>query len=187
MRVRHPLRFAVPLAALMVAGCASVGPASPSAPAVVAPTSPLTLSEKAFVARAINKTLYQLEVSRLAAQRATDARVRAYAEGMVGRQTRFTDELVRLMSAKGVPPPKGLGSDNESKLHKLAALPPSAAFDQGYVRVIGIEDHQANISMLEQGRRIAVDRELRAFIDRNLPILRRELGVAQELASSLTG
>lgn len=188
LRTPAPPWLALPAiaVAMAVAGCASVAPAPPPPP-LVAPNSPLSLAEKAFVARAINKTLYELEVSKLAAQRASDARVRAYAEGMVGRQTQFTEELVRLMSAKGVPPPRGLPADKAGKLHKLASLPPSPAFDNGYVRVIGIEDHQSNITMLEQGRRIATDRDLRAFIDRHLPVLKRQLGVAQDLAGSLQG
>lgn len=184
----------IALAAALLAGCSTVSlsPTAPSAasppPAIaVAPVSPLTVAEKTFMVKAINKTLYELEVSRLAAQRASDARVRAYAEGMVTRQTQFTDELVRLMAEKGVAPPRGLPPEKATKLHKLASLPPSAAFDQGYVRVIGIEDHQANIQMLEKGRKIALDRDLRAFIDRALPTLRRQLSVAQDLAGSLAG
>jgi putative membrane protein len=126
-------------------------------------------------------------VSKLAAERATDPRVRAYAQGLVQRQTQFTNELIALMSAKGVSPPQGLPADKATKLHRLASLPRSAAFDEGYVRVVGIEDHQANIAMLEQGRRIATDRDLLAWIDRNLPVLRRLLSVGQALAGSLSG
>jgi putative membrane protein len=175
-------------ASLLLAACSTVAPAPEMAIVAVRPgASPLNLAEKAFVVKAINKTLYELEVSKIAAVRASDARVRAYAEGMVARQSQFTDGLVKLMAAKGVAPPKALPADKATKLHKLASLPPSVAFDQGYVRVIGIEDHQSNITLLEQGRRIAADRDLLAFIDRSLPTLRRQLSVAQELAGSISG
>lgn len=179
--------------AVLAAGCAN-GPAKDAAarpaaanPAPSATTSTLTVAERTFMAKAAAKTLYELEVSRLAAERAVDARVRAYAQGMVGRQTGFTNELAGLMSAKGLTPPRSLTPEQAAKLKRLAAVPPSAAFDNGYVRVVGIEDHQSNIALLEQGRRLAGDRDLRAWIDKTLPTLRRQLGVAQALAGSIAG
>ena len=185
---RIPAAFAIAAASLLLAACSTIAPTPEMAVVAVRPgPSPLNVAEKAFVVKAINKTLYELEVSKIAAVRASDPRVRAYAEGMVSRQAQFTDVLVKLMADKGVAPPKALPADKATKLHKLASLPPSAAFDQGYVRVVGIEDHQANISLLEQGRRIAVDRDLKAFIERSLPTLRRQLSVAQELAGSISG
>ncbi len=181
--------FAAVIASGLLAGCANVSgiTGTGAQPAVVASPAPFTIAERVFMAKAVAKTTYELEVSRLAAERATDPRVRSYAQSMVVRQTQFTNELIALMSAKGVAPPKGLSTDKAAKLHKLASLKPSLAFDQGYVRVVGIEDHEANIAMLEQGRRIANDRDLRAWIDRTLPTLRRQLGVAQNLAGSITG
>jgi putative membrane protein len=176
-------------AAALVSGCAGVSHIMGAGPerAVVAKPIPVTPAERVFMTKAAAKTMYELEVSRLAADRAIDPRVRTYAQSMVVRQTQFTNELVALMSARGVAPPKGLSPEKATKLHKLASLKPSPAFDQGYVRVVGIEDHEANIAMLEQGRRVATDAELKAWIDRTLPALRRQLSVAQNLAGSLTG
>ena len=91
------------------------------------------------------------------------------------------------MRAKGVQPPAGLAADKATKLHRLAALKPSAEFDRGYVRVVGVEDHMANIALFEKARRETRDRDLRAWIDRMLPALRTDLRAAQSLSGSLAG
>ena len=96
-------------------------------------------------------------------------------------------ELVALMSAKGVAPPKGLAADKKDKLNRLASLPPSAAFDNGYVRVVGIEDHRTNIAIFERARRETKDRDLLAWIDRTLFALRSHLSAAQSLVGTLDG
>ena len=188
---RAGVALAFALAAAMTSGCASlkeiVG-ARPPQPAVVAITpARLSAAERAFVTRAMTRSVYELEVSRLAAERATDPRVRSYAQMLVNAQTETSNELIRIVSAKGIAPSKTLPVDKATKLHRLASLPPSAAFDEGYVRVVGIEDHAASIALYENARRQAMDRDLQAWIDRSLAAMRRHLGVAQSLAGSITG
>jgi putative membrane protein len=189
---RAVLLASLGLAAVLGAGCASypgmrIGMgAGPGAPAVVAATR-LNAFERDFAIKAAAQGFYEVEVSRLAAERALKPAVRAYAQMMVNQHTQANNELVALMSAKGVAPPKGLAADKRTKLHRLASLPPSAGFDSGYVRVVGIEDHRTNITVFERARRESKDRDLLAWIDRTLFALRNHLAAAQSLAGTLEG
>jgi putative membrane protein len=97
----------------------------------------------------------------------------------------LNNELLELMSAHGVAPPRSLPAAKATKLHRLAALPPNDAFDNGYIRVVGIEDHRNAIAMFEKARMQVHDRDLRAFIDRSLTIMRTHLAAAQDAAASL--
>jgi putative membrane protein len=178
--------------AVVGAGCASsidlrtgMG-AGADTPAVQA-TAPLSAAEREFAIRIAAQGFYEIEVSRLAAQRAVNTGVRAYAQMLVNHHTQANNELIALMSAKGVAPPKGLAADKTEKLHRLAGLPPSAGFDNGYVRVVGIEDHRTNIAIFERARRETKDRDLLAWIDRTLLALRSHLSAAQSLAGTLDG
>ena len=103
-------------------------------------------------------------------------RVRSYARAIAQRDAQADDELTALMRSKGVQPPAGLAADKATKLHRLASLKPSAEFDRSYVRVVGVEDHMANIALYERAQREARDRDLRAWIDKTLPLLRNDLG-----------
>lgn len=177
------------LAAALACGCTTAPGAAGMGAAGAAPlaTVRLTTAEIDFVTRVAAKGMYEMEVSKLAAERAISREVRSYARAMVGHRAQANGELIALMSARGVAPPKGLAADRVEKLHRLASLPPSAAFDHGYVRVVGVEDHRANIALFERARRDTRDRELRAWIDRMLAAMRSHLATAQSLSATLAG
>ena len=178
--------------AVLSAGCSSLpggrtGMGSPAAPLAPSVAARLTPAERDFVTKAAAKGMYEVEVSRLAAERAVNPDVRSYAQRMVSHHTRANNDLIALMSAKGVAPPKGLAADRATKLHRLASLPASAAFDHGYVRVVGVEDHRATIALFERARRDIKDRELKAWVDKMLAAMRGHLITAENLSASLAG
>jgi putative membrane protein len=150
-------------------------------------STPLSNGDRDFATKVAGKGMYEVEVSKLAAERALNAGVRSYAQMMVAHHTQINNELVALMSARGVAPPRTLAADKSAKLHRLAALPRSDAFDNGYIRVVGIEDHRASITLFEKARREVKDRELRAWIDRTLVVMRNHLTAAQGVAGALAG
>ncbi|HUR88394.1 MAG TPA: DUF4142 domain-containing protein [Ramlibacter sp.] len=175
---------------VFVAGCSLLPPdmrmgAAPSR--VVVASTPFTAVERDFVTRVATKEVYEIEVSKLAVEKGMTPAVRDFAQTMVSHHTRMSDELIEIMSAHGVPPPKGLPADRATKLHRLAALPKSDAFDSGFIRVVGIEDHRSAIAMFEKARAQVRDRDLRAYIDRSLTIMRVHLTMAQNVAASMAG
>jgi putative membrane protein len=176
---------------LLLAACAGVQPADMRMGAAAEPAvivgKPFTAVERDFVTKVAAKGMYEVEVSRLAAERALNPRVRSYAQAMATQHTQANNELVALMSAHGVAPPRGLAADKATKLHRLAALPRSDAFDNGYIRVVGIEDQRAAIAMFEKARREVHDRDLRAWIERTLVLARNQLSAAENIAGSLQG
>jgi putative membrane protein len=196
---RQASLFSLPLlAVLLMAGCSSVpleGRHTASMGATLAAGPPdgeaaserLTLAERTFMSQAVSRAMYEVEVSRLAADRAMDPRVRSYARALAGHSAHAGSELGTMMKAKGVPRPAGLAADKATKLHRLAALRPSPNFDLGYARVVGVEDHQATIALYERARRYTKDRDLKAWIDKTLPVLRNQLAAAQTLLGHLAG
>ena len=194
MNHRYTVRALLLAASIvLLAGCGNLGAPDVmrmgAAPAVVAvvPGPPFTAVERDFVTRVAMKNVYEVEVSKLAMDKAMSPMVREFARTMVAHHMQESDELVALMSAHGVAPPRGLAADKATKLHRLAALPRSDAFDNGYIRVVGIEDHRAAIAQFEKARREVRDRDLRAWIERTLIVLRTHLAMAQSAAASLAG
>ena len=188
------------LALALVAGCSSVplGPtpavvapsATPTAPQAAAPApgpAQFTAAERSFAYRVALKNEYEIEVSKLAVGKALSPAVRELAQTMLSQQSRLNDELAAIMNAHGMHSPKGLPADRATKLHRLAGLPRSEAFDNGYVKVIGIEDRRSAIAMFEKARRSVRDRDLRAYIDRSLAVLHSHLAMAQGVAASMSG
>jgi putative membrane protein len=170
-------------AALVAAGCAPMqGPAVQPAVVSAAPGS-----EPAFLSQLAVNGLYELEVSRLAVQRATSPRVRALAQTVASHRTQSRQQLVALMRARGVAVPAQLPRDKAGKLQRLQALRPSHDFDAAYVRVVGVEDHETTIALLERARRNTRDAALASWIDRTLPVMRKDLQAAQQVAGQIAG
>ena len=196
--VRTALLAAIAAGVAMLEGCSSLplpdmrmgaGPSSTVAGTsyTFAPGAPFNAVDRDIATKVAAKTVYEIEVSKLALDKAMNPGVRDFAQTMVTHHTMMNEELVALMSARGVAPPKGLAPDKTTKLHRLAAVPRSDAFDNGYIRVVGIEDHRIAIAMFEKARREVRDRDLRAFIDRGLTMLRLHLTMAQNVAASMAG
>jgi putative membrane protein len=162
---------------------AAGGPVGGKAAPGGAPGDQLTSGERSFMASAAARVMYEMEVSRLAVERATSPRVRSYAQALAAHRAQAGNELAGLMRAKRVARASALPADKATKLHRLAALRPSPNFDLGYVRVVGVEDQTATIALFERARREAKDRDLKAWIDRMLPVLRSDLATAQSLAA----
>jgi putative membrane protein len=131
--------------------------------------------------------LYEIEVSRLAAQRASNPRVRSLAQSLAAHRLAARRQLAALMRSRGVPVAARLTADKAGKLQRLQALPPSAQFDAAYVRVVGLEDDEQGIALLERARRETRDAALAAWIDRTLPVLRRDLQASRQVAGALAG
>jgi putative membrane protein len=184
---RSSIAVTLVLAAL-AAGCSTGGSpfATKPIPATVVEEQ-LTPSERDFLMQAAQRAMYDLEVSRLAADRATNPKVRSYAQMVANHRAQANNELTSLMRAKGVPRPTTLAADKATKLHRLAALRPSHDFDLGYVRVVGVEEQTATIALFERAKREARSRELKVWIDKTLPVLRNDLAAAQSLAGNLAG
>lgn len=174
---------------IVLAGCAGMpdlGQSAAPAPAAVT-GPPLAAAEQDFANDVAAKGMYEIEISKLAAERAQSPQVRALAQAMVRERTRVHNELIALMASRGVSPPRSLSAEKAHKLQKLASVPRSDAFDNGYVRVVGIEDHQGAIAQFEKAKRDVKDKELRAWMTRTLATMRSHLASAKQVAAAMAG
>ena len=169
--------------AVVLVGCAPMHGPGAAPPAVSAAPG----HEPAFMSHVAADNLYELELSHLAASRATNPRVRSLAQRLAVHRTQSRQQLAALMRTRGVPMAAGLAPEQAGKLRRLQALPRSADFDAAYVRVVGIEDGLSTIALLERARQETRDPGLAAWIDRMLPVMRSDLQAAQRVAGQLAG
>jgi putative membrane protein len=187
------------LAAVALAGCASHRATMGAGPAVIAttttttatvpapaPATRLSAADLQFVAVAAGSGMYEVDVSRVAISRASDPQVKAYAQMLLDHHTANNGELIALVNAKGHRVAPGLPPSLQQKVTTLSGLS-GPAFDREFVRTSGVQDHRATIAAFEQGRTMVADRDLRAYIDKTLPVLRSHLQNAQDLAGRMAG
>jgi putative membrane protein len=143
----------------------------------------LARSDRKFIEEAAGSGMFEVQVSQLAASKATDANVKSYANMLVDHHTAANNELVKIANARKVElpaaPKRALRKDIE-KLGKKSG----EEFDRDYVRNVGIKAHEKDIKLFQKASKDAKDAELKAFVDKTLPVLREHLAAAQKLPQS---
>ncbi|MGE4239744.1 DUF4142 domain-containing protein [Ramlibacter sp.] len=140
----------------------------------------LARGDRKFIETAGENGMFEVQIAQLAASKATDAQVKSFASMLVDHHTAANNELVKIANARAVElpaaPPRGLRKDIE-KLGKKTG----AEFDKDFVREVGIKDHEKNIKLFEKASKDVKDAELKAFVDKTLPVLRQHLAAAKAL------
>jgi len=180
MKTPEPLLRALTLAcmAAFAAGCAA--PLDRADPASAANRTS-GLQDPQFTAAAAGNGRYEVQASRLAMYRAASPQVRAYAQMLVDHHTLANSELMALVRARGMRLPGVLPRGKHARLDRLASAT-GEEFDRMYIRLVGIEDHQADIALFERASRELRDPELRAWASKTLPTLRAHLEAARALS-----
>jgi putative membrane protein len=136
--------------------------------------------DRKFIEEAASSGMFEVEVAQLAAAKASDAQVKSFASMLVDHHTAANNELVKIANARKVElpaaPKRALRRDTE-KLGKKSG----AEFDRDFVREVGIKAHEKDIKLFENASKDVKDPELKAFVNKTLPVLRDHLAQAQKL------
>jgi len=126
-----------------------------------------------FVVDAGNGGMTEVELSKLAQQKATNAKAKEYADMMVMDHSKANDELKALAKAKNVTLPDSLNADSKKMWDDLNTKT-GKDFDKAYVSTM-VSEHKKTVSMFENASKDLKDAELKAFVDKTLPVLKGHL------------
>ena len=147
------------------------------------PTQKLARGDRKFIADAANSGMFEVQVAQLARSKATDLNVKSFAGMLVDQHTAANNELVKIANARGVELPAAPKRSLRRDIEKLAKKN-GDEFDRDFVRNVGIKAHEKDIKLFEKARRKVKDAELKAFVDKTLPVLREHLAAAEKLPQS---
>lgn len=139
--------------------------------------------EESFMMAAASGGIAEVELGRLAQQKAQSADVKQFGEMMVVDHTRVNEELKELATRKNITLPTSMGDEHMSTMKRLQDLS-GAEFDRAYVEEM-IEDHQGDVEEFEEKADSARDAEVKAFAEKTLPVLRRHLERIQAIEQKL--
>lgn len=146
----------------------------------------LASDDRAFIKQAAAAGLYEVEASKLAAQRAQSPQVRKFAQMLVQQHTVANAQLKLLAEDKSYRFPVEMPSGKRSTLASLSQQSSGTAFDAAYVQQVGIKDHKADITHFETAARSAKDPDLKAWAGKTLPSLKQHLAAAEALETSVS-
>lgn len=141
----------------------------------------LASDERAFMKQAAESGLYEVEASKVAAERAQMPEVKNYARMLVTHHTAANKELHALAASKSYGElPREMSDKQKSFVASLSGQS-GAAFDAAYIRQVGIEDHKGDIKSFATAARSSRDKDLKAWAAKTLPTLERHLAAAEAI------
>lgn len=138
----------------------------------VAAATPST-TDADFFTKAGEAGLAEVELGKLAAQKATNPEVKKFAQKMVDDHTKAGNELKDLAAKKGKTLPADMNSSHKSTLEKLKGLS-GADFDKAYVDAM-VDDHETAVDLFENEAEDGTDADIKAFAAKTLPTLKSHL------------
>jgi len=139
--------------------------------------------DREFVNKAAIGNLAEIELGRVAAQRAARPSVRSFGERMVTDHGRSNAELTSLARSKGIEVPTALEPSQQAVRDRLSALSGND-FDRAYMSEMA-RDHTEDIALFERAAEISTDPDLKAWAAQSLPMLREHLALARQVNSEV--
>jgi putative membrane protein len=135
-----------------------------------------------FMKDAAAAGMAEVDTGKLAADKATRADVKSFAQMLVDDHSKANDELKGLAGQKNVTLPAGPKPMQKAAHDRLAKLSGSA-FDTAYVNQM-VRDHRQAVSLFDRESRYGKDADAKAWAAKTLPTLKAHLAKAQELAAA---
>jgi putative membrane protein len=143
----------------------------------------LTAADREFVNKAAIGGVAEVELGRVAMQRASRPSVRSFGERMVADHGRGNAELATLARSKGMDVSNTLDVSHQAMRDRLSGLS-GADFDRAYMSEM-VRDHTEDVSLFERAAQTASDADVKAYAERSLPMLREHLALARRVNSEV--
>lgn len=150
-----------------------------------AAASPKAVGDQAFLKEAAIGGMAEVELGKLAGEKASDAKVKALGARMVTDHSKANAELKSLAAKKNVALPTAVDATHKATYDRLAKLS-GAAFDKAYVNDM-LTDHEADVAKFAEMAKSASDPDVKAWAEKTLPTLREHLTAVQDAKRAIDG
>ncbi len=129
--------------------------------------------ENDFAVKAANGGMFEMELAKMAQEKATSKDVKEFAAMMMKDHMAVSEELKAIAARKNITLPATLGKDEQEDVDELAKLS-GAEFDKKYVDAM-VEDHEKDVKLFQETSIAGEDPELKTFAGKTLPTLQKHL------------
>lgn len=153
------------------------------ATAAVAADKGLAGKDKDFIKKAASGGMMEVEAGQLAKTKGQSQEVKDFGSRMVTDHGKANDELKTLAQQKNVPLPTKLEHKHKSVVDKLNKVS-GADFDKKYMSEM-VKDHKADVEEFRKASQKVKDPEVKAWVEKTLPVLEQHLQNAKEVAQKV--
>lgn len=178
----NPGAAQVPAAAERTAPASKAPAALPSAAVAPAQAKPLSSQDRKFVEAAGAAGAAEVEMARVAIERADSSDVKSFASRMASDHEQAGNDLGKIAARKGATVDEKMSAKDQAELDRLRELQ-GESFDREYVKS-QLAAHRAAVALFEGQAKNGSDSELKQFAASTLPTLQDHLQLVQQLAKS---
>jgi len=142
----------------------------------------LSKMDQTFIMKASGADIYEVEISKIAAEKASDPAVKEFAQMMVADHTKANDELKQFADSHNAKVAPGVPKDKQAVIANMSKLE-GVRFDKAYHDQVGIKDHKTDIALFDKQVKGGGNADLKAWADKTLPTLKTHLQHAQDMKS----
>src|SRR5579872_699543 len=153
-----------------------------SKPSPSTPEGRISPADKKFVVQAAQGGMAEVELGKLATEKASSDEVKKFGQRMVDDHTKAGDQLKELASSKGIQVPDKLSPKDQMTKDRLSKLS-GEQFDKAYMSDM-VKDHTQDVSEFKRESASGKDADVKNFASATLPTLQDHLRQAKELAPS---
>jgi len=137
------------------------------------------VDDKKFAKNAALGGMEEVELGKLATQKASSDEVKQFGQRMIDDHTKANDQLKELASKEKIALPDALDSKHQSKIDKLSKLS-GPQFDKAYMKDM-VKDHQQDVNEFQSEAQGGADPNIKQFAASTLPMLQEHLTLAKNL------
>ena len=121
----------------------------------------------------------EVELGQMAADKATNAKVKEFSQRMVTDHGKGNDELKSIASSKNITLPAEPNAKQKATKDRLSKLS-GVAFDRAYMAEM-VKDHQAASALFKKEASTGKDAEIKAFASKTAPTIDEHLKMARDI------
>src|SRR5258706_10899167 len=142
--------------------------------------TPVSDADAEWAVEVANANMTEVELSKLALDKATSQRLKDFANMMVTDHTKAGDQLKQLAATKNIALPANLSDASQKKLDDLNKKTGSA-FDKAYKDDM-LSDHKGAVDKFQKGSNDLKDADLKNFATQTLPTIQMHLDSIKAIA-----
>ena len=148
-------------------------------PSPVRAEESLSAEDKAFVMKASQGGMTEVQLGQLATEKGTAPEVKDFGAKMVTDHSKANSELMAIVSAKGIVLPDKLDSEHQTMVNTMKSLS-VGAFDKTYVDAM-VADHSKDHVLFEKEASSGQDAEIKAFAAKTDEMVKMHLSMIEAI------
>lgn len=124
-----------------------------------------------FLTEAASSGMLEVELGKIAQQKATNQEVKNFAAMMVKDHSQANERLMSIAKTKNMQLPQQMTDDHRDRVKKFQDMKKGNDFDKEYIDFM-VEAHEEDIEKFESAQKDVQDPEIRQWVESTLPTLR---------------